>query len=120
MGGVTEVNTFTKDVSLLFGQYDYDGCAANSAGDRAVSEVLVQTYTKFPSVADEFVPLEICTPRNLQEDSGWRCGGVCWRGAKSRCGGNWSKQTVSGGTSFWCSTETKFERVHVRRCVRLR
>ena len=52
MGGVTEVNTFTKLYLCFFGQYDYDAVPGDPARDRAVSQlVLVQHLRNLVLVA---------------------------------------------------------------------
>ena len=72
MGGVTEVNTFTKIYLCFLGQYDYDAVPGRPAGDRAVSQlVLVQHLRDLVVVARHpGAALDRLCEEAVQEDSG--------------------------------------------------
>ena len=71
LGGVTEVNTFTKIYLCFFGQYDYDAVPGDSARDRAVSQlVLVQHLRDFVVVAGHpGAAFHLLRQEAVQEDS---------------------------------------------------
>jgi squalene-hopene/tetraprenyl-beta-curcumene cyclase len=120
LGGVTEVNTFTKIYLCFFGQYDYDAVPAIppeivlfpnwfwfnlyeiSAWSRAILVPLSICYAKKPF---KKIPREM----GIEE---LFVGGM----SKSRMRLHWSKKLVSWRNFFLCLDRMThwFERVHIR------
>jgi squalene-hopene/tetraprenyl-beta-curcumene cyclase len=120
LGGVTEVNTFTKIYLCFFGQYDYDAVPAI-----APEIVLFPNWFWFNIYEISswsraiLVPLSICyakkpfkkIPRQIGVEELF-VGGM----SKSRMHLHWSKKLVSWRNFFLCLDRLThwFERVHIR------
>ena len=127
MGGVTEVNTFTKIYLCFFGQYDYDAVPGDSAGDRAVSElVLVQYLRNFFVVARHSgAAFDLLREEAVQEDSRRNgSGGAFRRRARqvAHAPALGEEAGFRGAISFWCWIGSRIGRSGCTsvRCVRLR
>jgi len=120
MGGVTEVNTFTKIYLCFFGQYDYDGVPA------IPPEIVLfpnwfwfNIYEISSWSRTILVPLAICYAKKpfkkIPDEMGVEELFVGGRD-KSRMRLNWSKKTISWRNFFLVLDRMThmFERVHVR------
>src|SRR5271163_4309477 len=120
MGGITEVNTFTKIYLCFFGQYDYDAVPAIPP-----EIVLFPNWFRFNIYEISswsraiLVPLSICyakkpfkkIPREMGVEELF-AGGML----KSRMHLRWSRKLFSSRNSFLCLDRMThwFERVHIR------
>ena len=120
LGGVTEVNTFTKIYLCFFGQYDYDG------GPAVPPEIVLfpnwfwfNIYEISSWSRAILVPLSICYAKKpfkkIPEEMGVQELFVGGRD-KSRMRLNWAKKTISWRNFFLVFDRIThlFERVHVR------
>ena len=108
MGGVTEVNTFTKIYLCFFGQYDYDAVPPFRPRLFSFPSGSGSTSTKFLHGPGPFwCRCRFATPRNRSRRSprSWGSKSCLWVGAKSRaCIYAGTKSYFHGATSFCRST----------------
>jgi len=120
LGGVTEVNTFTKIYLCFFGQYDYDAVPAIPPEIVLFPNWFWFNIYEISSWSRAIlVPLSICyakkpfkkIPREMGVEELFK-GGV----TRARMHLHWSKQLVSWRNFFLCLDRLThwFERVHIR------
>src|ERR1700683_214486 len=120
LGGVTEVNTFTKIYLCFFGQYDYDAVPAIPPEIVLFPNWFLFNIYEISSWSRAIlVPLSICyakkpfkkIPREMGVEELF-VGGM----SKSRMHLRWSKKRVSWRNFFLCLDRLThwFERVHIR------